>query len=99
MSTIAVSYLTAFAHAVLFAWKYHFSLLEEPSLNVTFWVEFLLTLSKVANNAPSPVLSFHILCEHTSMQTLMTCFNVQLNSALNSLKNKDIFIFVSLVPG
>lgn len=64
-----------------------------------FWVEILLTLSKVANNAPSPVLSFNILSEHTSMETLITCFNVQLDSALNSFKNEDIFIFVSLVPG
>lgn len=42
MSTTAISLFHAFAHAVFFAWKYHFSLLGEPSLNVTFWMKFLL---------------------------------------------------------
>lgn len=51
-------------------------------------MEFLLTLSKVANDAPSPVLSFQILSEHTSMETLITYFNVQLNSALNILEEQ-----------
>lgn len=50
--------------------------------------------SEVENNAPSSVLSLHILIELTSIGTLIICFNVHLNSALNSFRTKtSLYLF------